>query len=86
MQLLSSEAAGEKEELHKKIDSAVMKHIHGNVTFREKDIKKEIQNLENKYLSAGKNIGLLKSGKDVKKLSESRKKNLKKQKLRKNAC
>ena len=65
-QYFSLEPLVKKKELHKKIDSAVMKHIHGNVTFREKDIKKEIQNLENKYLSAGKNIGLLKSGKDVK--------------------
>ncbi len=65
-QYFSLEPLIKKQELHEKIDKAVINHIHKNVTANEKDLKKQLQKLELKYANAGKNIALLKSGRDVK--------------------
>jgi len=65
-QYFSLEPLIKKQELHEKIDKAVINHIHKNVTASEKDLKKQLQKLELKYANAGKNIALLKRGKDAK--------------------
>jgi len=65
-QYFSLEPLIKKQELHTKIDNAVINHIHKNVTVRKKEIKKQISKIELTYANAGKNITLLKSGKDVK--------------------
>jgi hypothetical protein len=65
-QYFSLEPLIKKQELHEKIDEAVIKHIHKNVTASAKDLKKQLNTLELKYANAGKNIALLKGGKDVK--------------------
>jgi len=65
-QYFSLEPLIKKQELHDKIDKAVINHINKNVTASAKDLKKQLLQLELKYANAGKNIALLKSGRDVK--------------------
>jgi hypothetical protein len=69
-QYFSLEPLIKKQELHEKIDKAVINHIHKNVTANAKELKNQLIKLELKYINAGKNIALLKGGKDVKQYKE----------------
>lgn len=56
----------QKQRLHHKIDKAVLNHLDKNTELYEKSAIRQIAEIEDKYVKAGKNIGDFTTGKDYK--------------------